>query len=153
MVHGECAVVAALLVTPQLEARVLEWTTKRKPADGSTQWSSRKLHAAVFCVDEKTAIQALDRKDPVLPLSPAALSAMASSISGSSWLNQVELWFAQDRARRHRSGRLHLRARPEKKTHALHPPIQQTSQACEAEVFRCIASHYSRVNRYRPLVS
>ena len=27
-------------------------------------------HAAVFCVDEKTAIQALDRLDPVLPLSP-----------------------------------------------------------------------------------
>lgn len=102
---------------------MLAWTTKRKPADGSTHWSSRKLadelggvshmtisriwakhglqphrlegyvcsndpdfetkaadviglylnppaHAAVFCVDEKTAIQALDRKDPVLPLSP-----------------------------------------------------------------------------------
>jgi transposase len=27
-------------------------------------------HAAIFCVDEKTAIQALDRLDPVLPLSP-----------------------------------------------------------------------------------
>jgi transposase len=27
-------------------------------------------HAAIFCVDEKTAIQALDRTDPVLPLSP-----------------------------------------------------------------------------------
>lgn len=27
-------------------------------------------HAAIFCVDEKTAIQALDRNDPVLPLSP-----------------------------------------------------------------------------------
>lgn len=27
-------------------------------------------HATVFCVDEKTAIQALDRKHPVLPLSP-----------------------------------------------------------------------------------
>lgn len=27
-------------------------------------------HAAVFCVDETTAIQALDRLDPVLPLSP-----------------------------------------------------------------------------------
>jgi hypothetical protein len=27
-------------------------------------------HAALFCVDEKSAIQALDRKDPVLPLSP-----------------------------------------------------------------------------------
>jgi transposase len=111
-------------VTDRLEARVLAWTTKRKPVDGSTHWSSRKLaaelgggishmtvtriwakhslkphrlegyiesndpdfeakaadiiglylnppqHAAVFCVDEKTAIQALDRKDPVLPLSP-----------------------------------------------------------------------------------
>jgi transposase len=110
-------------VTEQVEAKVLAWTTKRKPADGSTHWSSRKLatelgdvshmtisriwakhrlqphrlegyvcsndpdfetkaadviglylnppaHAAVFCVDEKTAIQALDRKDQVLPLSP-----------------------------------------------------------------------------------
>ena len=109
-------------LTPALEARILDWTLKRKPADGSTHWSTRKLglalsishmmvarvwvkhglkpqrldrymasndpdferkaadiiglyvnppaHAAVFCVDEKTAIQALDRKDPVLPLSP-----------------------------------------------------------------------------------
>ena len=111
-------------VTDRLEARVLARTTKHKPADGSTHWSTRKLaaelggdishmmvarvwrkhalrphrregymasndpnfetkaaeiiglylnppqHAAVFCVDEKTAIQALDRKDPVLPLSP-----------------------------------------------------------------------------------
>src|ERR1043166_5919780 len=106
---------------PQLEARILAWT-RRKPTDGSTHWSVRKLathlgvpkttvsrvwqraglkphrierymasddpdfetkaadviglymspprHAAVFCVDEKTAIQALDRLDPVLPLSP-----------------------------------------------------------------------------------
>src|SRR5580700_7992654 len=30
-------------------------------------------HTAVFCVDEKTAIQALDRLDPVLPLSPGRL--------------------------------------------------------------------------------
>ena len=30
-------------------------------------------HAAVFSVDEKTAIQALDRLDPVLPLSPGRL--------------------------------------------------------------------------------
>src|ERR1700726_3297994 len=110
-------------VTDRIEARVLAWTTKHKPADGSTHWSSRKLatelgdishmtvariwakhgikphrlegylasndpdfetkaadviglymdppqHAAVFSVDEKTAIQALDRLDPVLPLSP-----------------------------------------------------------------------------------
>ena len=112
----------ASTLTPQLEARILDWTVKRKPTDGSTHWSTRKLaerlgishmmvarvwrkhalkpqrldrymasddpdfetkaadiiglylhppqHAAVFCVDEKTAIQALDRLDPVLPLSP-----------------------------------------------------------------------------------
>jgi transposase len=30
-------------------------------------------HAAIFCVDEKTAIQALDRLDPVLPLSPGRI--------------------------------------------------------------------------------
>ena len=109
-------------LSPKLEARILEWTVKRKPTDGSTHWSTRKMaehlkvshmtiarvwrkhalaphrldgylasndpnfeakaadiiglylhppqHAAVFCVDEKTAIQALDRKDPVLPMSP-----------------------------------------------------------------------------------
>jgi transposase len=112
----------ASTLTPALEARILEWTVKRKPPDGSTHWSTRKLgaalsvshmmvarvwakhalkpqrldrymasndpdfetkaadiiglylnppqHAAVFCVDEKSHIQALDRKDPVLPLSP-----------------------------------------------------------------------------------
>jgi len=106
----------------KLDARIIDWTLHRKPADGSTQWSSRKLAAAlhlnhmrvarvwskaglqphrrrhymtsddpefehkaatvlglylkppvnavVFCVDENTAIQALDRLDPVLPLSP-----------------------------------------------------------------------------------
>jgi transposase len=104
-----------------MQARVLRKTT-RKPEDGSTHWSCRKMaaalgtskstvqriwaqarvkphrlerymasndpdfekkaadiiglymnppqHAAVFCVDEKTAIQALERQDPVLPLSP-----------------------------------------------------------------------------------
>jgi transposase len=109
------------VITPKLQAKVLE-ATRRKPVDGSTHWSCRKLaehlriskdavhriwrtagirphrlerymasddpdfekkaaaiiglylnpptHAAVFCVDEKSAIQALDRLDPVLPLSP-----------------------------------------------------------------------------------
>ncbi len=109
-----------VVITPRLQARVLA-ASRRKPADGSTHWSCRKLarelgiskdavhriwrqagikphrlerymasddpdfetkaadilglylnppqHAAVFCVDEKSAIQALDRLDPVLPLS------------------------------------------------------------------------------------
>jgi transposase len=112
---------SARVLTPALRARILS-ATRKKPADGSTHWSCRKLaaalgvskstvyrtwkeaglkphrlerymasdepefeskaadiiglylnpprHAAVFCVDEKTAIQALDRLDPVLPLSP-----------------------------------------------------------------------------------
>jgi transposase len=109
------------VLTPKMEARILNWTRK-KPTDGTTHWSTRRLakklgvhhmmvartwkkhgiqphrierymasndpafeekaadviglylhppqHAVVLCVDEKTAIQALDRKDPVLPLSP-----------------------------------------------------------------------------------
>ena len=108
-------------LTPRVRAKILD-ATRRKPVDGSTHWSCRKLakhlgvskdlvhrvwreadlkphrlerymasndpdferkaadiiglyldpprHAAVFCVDEKTAIQALDRRDRVLPLSP-----------------------------------------------------------------------------------
>ena len=111
----------ATVLTAVLRARILS-ATRKKPSDGSTHWSCRKLaarlgvskdavhrvwkeaglkphrlerymasddpefeskaadilglylhppqHAAVFCVDEKTAIQALDRLDPVLPLSP-----------------------------------------------------------------------------------
>jgi transposase len=109
------------VLTPKVEARILDWTRKPPPA-GITQWSTRTLakvlgvhyltvartwkraglqphrmeryirsndpafeekaaaiiglylhppeHAVVFCVDEKTAIQALDRRDPVLPMSP-----------------------------------------------------------------------------------
>lgn len=108
-------------LTAALRAKILN-ATRKKPGDGSTHWSCRKLanalgvskdvvhrvwreagvkphrlerymasndpdfekkaadilglylnppqHAAVFCVDEKSAIQALDRLDPVLPLSP-----------------------------------------------------------------------------------
>jgi transposase len=111
----------ATVLTPALRARILS-ATRKKPSDGSTHWSCRKLaaalgvskdavhrvwkevglqphrlerylarddpeferkaadilalylnppqHAAVFCLDEKTAIPALDRLDPVLPLSP-----------------------------------------------------------------------------------
>ena len=43
---------------------------RRKAADVIGLYLTPPQHAAVFCVDEKTAIQALDRLDPVLPLSP-----------------------------------------------------------------------------------
>ncbi len=41
-----------------------------KAADVIGLYLDPPAHAAVFCVDEKTAIQALDRKDRMLPLSP-----------------------------------------------------------------------------------
>lgn len=41
-----------------------------KAADVIGLYLKPPAHAAVFCVDEKSAIQALDRLDPVLPLSP-----------------------------------------------------------------------------------
>lgn len=108
------------VLTAAGQARILE-ATRKKPVDGSTHWTTRKLaehlgiphmrvqrtwasaglkphrverymvsddpdfekkaadviglylnppqHAAVFCFDEKSQIQALDRLDPVLPFS------------------------------------------------------------------------------------
>jgi len=41
-----------------------------KAADLIGLYLNPPQHAAVFCIDEKSAIQALDRLDPVLPLSP-----------------------------------------------------------------------------------
>jgi transposase len=43
---------------------------EQKAADILGLYMNPPQHAAVFCVDEKSAIQALDRLDPVLPLSP-----------------------------------------------------------------------------------
>jgi transposase len=64
----------AYRLTPSLRAKVLN-ATRKKPSDGATHWSCRThlnppQHAAVFCIDEKGAIQALDRLDLVLLLSP-----------------------------------------------------------------------------------
>ncbi len=41
-----------------------------KAADAIGHYRDPPAHAAVFHVDEKTAIQALDRKDRTLPLAP-----------------------------------------------------------------------------------
>ena len=48
---------------------------EQKAADIIGLYLNPPDHAAVFCVDEKTAIQALDRLDPVLPLSPGRAEA------------------------------------------------------------------------------
>lgn len=43
---------------------------EEKAADIIDLYVNPPQDAAVFCVDEKTAIQALDRRDPILPFSP-----------------------------------------------------------------------------------
>jgi transposase len=43
---------------------------EQKAADVIGLYLNPPEHAVVFCVDEKTTIQALDRREPVLPLSP-----------------------------------------------------------------------------------
>lgn len=43
---------------------------ERKAADVIGLYLNPPQHAVVFSLDEKTAIQALDRRDPILPLSP-----------------------------------------------------------------------------------
>ena len=43
---------------------------ENKAADIIALYVNPPQHAVVFSIDEKTAIQALDRRDPVLPLSP-----------------------------------------------------------------------------------
>ncbi len=143
---------------PQLEARILAWT-QRKPTDGSTHWSVRKLakhlgvpkttvarvwqraglkphrierymasddpdfetkaadiiglymnpprHAAVFCVDEKTAIQALDLSGP----------------RPSSAHQRV-----------HREIHIIVCERPAQEAHGLYPPLQQSRQAHQMEL-------------------
>jgi hypothetical protein len=50
--------------------RILRAAFEEKAAEIIGLYMEPPQHAAVFCVDEKTAIQALDRLDPVLPLSP-----------------------------------------------------------------------------------
>ena len=51
---------------------------EKKAADIIGLYLNPPAHAAVFCVDEKTAIQALDRKDPV--------SAAVPRKSRTAWL-------------------------------------------------------------------
>lgn len=43
---------------------------EKKASDIIGLYLNRPTRAAVFCVDEKSAMRALDRLDPVLPMSP-----------------------------------------------------------------------------------
>src|SRR6266513_1707183 len=45
---------ASYKVNERMEAKILAWTSKRKPADGSTHWSSRKLAGELGAVSHMT---------------------------------------------------------------------------------------------------
>lgn len=68
-----CVYGASLLRTPPSRRIFTKLTSndpdfESKAADVIGLYLNPPQHAAVFCVEEKTAIQALDRKDPVLRL-------------------------------------------------------------------------------------
>jgi len=65
---------------------------ERKAADIIGLYLHPPQHAAVFCVDEKSAIQALDRLDPVLPMSPAEPSATALNTIAMALCRCTLLW-------------------------------------------------------------
>src|SRR5215475_10843378 len=56
-------------------------------------------HAAVFCVDEKTAIQALDRLDPVLPLSPGRAERHGLNIIDMGLFPFMRMTFVRNHAK------------------------------------------------------
>jgi transposase len=73
-----------------------------KAADIIGLYLNPPQHAAVFCIDEKTAIQALDRLDPVLPLSPGRVerhgsntTAMERSLCMLRWIRQPAVSMAR----------------------------------------------------------
>ena len=203
-----------------------------KAADIIGLYLNPPQHAAVFCVDEKTAIQALDRKDPVLPLSPgraerhgfeyfrhgtlslyaafntktgkvlgktaarhtsaefvafladivvnqprgkeihviadnlsAHKTALVARVPGSaipsvhlhftptysSWLNQVELWFAK--IERDVIARGVFTSVPDLKRKLMRyiRHYNKSAEDREVEVLRSHSSHHSQFSRYSPL--
>jgi hypothetical protein len=49
-------------------------------------------HAAIFCVDEKSAVHALDRLDPILPFSPGRRGTTSSWSIQPVWGDLMLLW-------------------------------------------------------------
>src|ERR1019366_5768222 len=68
----------------------------------------------------------------------------------SSWLNQIELWFAKDRARHHCPRRVHVVGRLAEKAHEVHPALQQGAKDRKVALLRSYASHHSQFSRYSP---
>ncbi len=64
---------------------------ERKAADIIGLYLRPPQHAAVFCVDEKAAIQALDRLDPVLPMSPSRIGNFNPIESSSTGLHRSSI--------------------------------------------------------------
>jgi hypothetical protein len=65
---------------------------ERKAADIIGLYLNPPQHAAVFCVDEKTAIQALTDAIPYCRCPQAARNAMVSSIAGTARSRCTRPW-------------------------------------------------------------
>jgi len=119
-------------------------------------------NAAIFCVDEKSAIQALDRLDRRLPLSPgraerhgfeyhrhgtlslyAALNAATPQRAVSL---HAHLFVVAQSGRKlvqqtpagcNRSRHIHFRDGSQTQNHALHPSLPKDCQTISVEIFRC----------------
>jgi transposase len=177
----------ATTLTPVLEARILEWSVKRKPRDGSTHWSTRKLgaqlnvsHMMIARVWRKHALRPhrcegyIASNDPDFEADIVAnqprgkeIHVIADNLSVhksqpvkdvlenhakvhlhftptySSWLNQVELWFAKIEREVIARGVFNFRSGSQEKTHALYPSVQQKSKNSKVEILRSKPANYS----------
>jgi transposase len=117
-------------------------------------------HAAVFCVDEKTAIQALDRLDPVLPLSPGRAERHGfeyyrhGTVSLYAALNTASGEVLGKTAARHTSAEfvaflqdLVLRQRPAQQLHLI---VDNLSAHKTAKVREFLATHPTVHLHYTP---
>ena len=131
---------------------------EEKAADIIGLYLQPPANAAVFCVDEKSAIQALDRLDPVLPLSPgraerhgfeyfrhgslslyAALNTRTGDVMGKTAPRHTSAEFIDflsqiNSTRCHLSGNLHFHHRPIQKADPLYQAVQQNRHTLPLEI-------------------
>ena len=153
---------------------------EKKAADIIGLYLNPLAHAAVFCVDEKTAIRALDRKDLVLPLSLGraerhgfeyfrhgtlslygAFNTKTGEVLGKTAARHTAAEFAAsladiviDQLRVSATSSRAGYSRPslsEPKAHVIHPSVEQIAPHREVEICRSIVPYQYTISWYRPL--
>jgi hypothetical protein len=85
------------------------------------------------------------RNDPDFEVQAADVIGLSLHVTPtySSWLNQVELWFAKIERDVIARGILYLGAWSHTNAHARYPALQYEAQTREVEVLRCVQANYS----------